>query len=238
MNPTRTITALTITLACLTAACTTSTDNGADPAQTTTTTPTTTQTPAEPTATPSAPTTTTVATQTTTTEPAAGIDLDNPDLDVDLNAIAELIAADATGDPEWIDVIAGLLAKDWLLTRYPAETDPLSVYSRSWADEVATENRALFVENGWYRISDVPQLLSAERTREVGGLTELRVHLFREPARVMAVADDSVVNPSLGGTGPEGSSGLFKLGAPEDGTSGWRIYRIDQIDNTPDGGDA
>lgn len=230
MNPTRTLTALAIVLACLASACTGS-DNAAPPL-----TPEPTGAPAptvEPTTTP-----TTVATTEPppTTDPVAAIDFDNPGLDVDLTVIADLIAANATGDPEWIPVMADLLARDWLLTRYPAETDPLDVYSQSWAEEVAFENQNLFVENSWYRISDVPHLISVERTRETGGLTELRVRLFREPSQVMSVADDSVVNPSLGGTGPEGSTGLFKLGQPEDGSDGWRIFRIDQIDNETDGG--
>jgi len=228
MNPTRTLTTLAIALGCMASACSSSDDAAPDPtpAPTNTATPTT-----EPT---TEPTTVPTSEPTPTTDPVAAIDFDNPGLDVDLELIAGLIAEGATGDPEWIDVMSQLLARDWLLTRYPADTDPLDVYSQSWAEEVAFENRDLFIENGWYRISDIPQLLSVERTRETGGLTELRVHLVREPSKVISVADDSVVNPSLGGTGDEGSTGLFKVGAPEDGSNGWRIYRIDQIDNADD----
>jgi hypothetical protein len=231
MNPARTLTTLTIALACLATAC--SSDTAAPvstPAPTDAPAPTT-----EPAATPTTVGTTEPA---PTTDPVATIDFDNPGLDVDLNAIAGLVGEGAEGDPEWIDVMAQLLARDWLGSRYPAGTNPLDVYSQSWVDEVVAENRTLFIENGWYRISDVPQLVSVERTRETGGLTELRVQLVREPSKVLSVDDNSVVNPSLGGTGPEGSTGLFKLGAPDDGSDGWRIYRIDQVDNATeeDGG--
>lgn len=228
MSPTRTFAALAIAAACLASACSSS-DTAAPPP-----TPVPTSAPAPTTVPTTAPTTVPTSEPTPTTDPVAAIDFDNPGLDVNLDVIADLIGDGAEGDPEWIDVMSQLLARDWLGSRYPADTDPLDVYSQSWVDEVVAENRDLFIENGWYRISDVPQLLSVERTRETGGLTELRVHLVREPAQVKSTADDSVVNPSLGGTGPEGSTGLFKLGAPDDGSDGWRIFRIDQIDNATD----
>ncbi len=230
MSPTRTLAALAIAATCLASACSSSDTAAPTPVPTSAPAPTTVPT--------TAPTTVPTTEPTPTTDTVAAIDFDNPGLDVNLDVIADLIGEGVEGDPEWIDVMANLLARDWLLGRYPSDVDPQSVYSQSWIDEVVANNTALFVDNDLERRSKPPRLLSVNEVREIGGLTELRVRIFREPTVVISAIDGSVVNPFLGGTGSEGNTGLFKLGPPEDGSEGWRIYRIDQIDNPSDEDDG
>lgn len=142
----------------------------------------------------------------------------------DVEELAGLVGAGATGDPEWIAVLAELRARSWLISRYPGRYDVVEVYSQEWAAETALPNERESLELGVYLDEPLPKLISVEATRELGELTELEVVLEGGPALIRQLSDDRVRGELPGGR----SRGLFTVG--RDGPRGrWRIHSVVEL---------
>ncbi len=143
---------------------------------------------------------------------------------VDRSTLAATIAAGAEGDPEWIDVFAGLRADGWLINRYPGRYDPLLVYAEDWAVDTALVNEEERLALDVYLDEPLPRLISVARTRSIGALTELEVVLDAGEAVVRREGDDTEYTRLPGGR----ARGLFTIA--EDGPGGrWRIHSVVEL---------
>ena len=167
-----------------------------------------------------APTPTAVPSPTATTPDAAD--------HLDPAPISQQISAEATGDPEWIAVLADLLAEDWLLGRYPGELDPHQTYEESWSTDTADATQRQLAELDGYIDQAVPNLVSVELSRELGPLVELEA-VVSQPGPSFVQLNDGTVGRNL----PTGESrGLFTIS--ESGAAGkWRIHSIVDLGATP-----
>lgn len=146
--------------------------------------------------------------------------------DGDVTDVAELaaaVAATATGDPGWVDVLSRLRAQSWLATRYPGRYDLDEIY-RDDAADVARANEDQNLALGVYLDEPLPQLVSVTKTRDLGELVELEVVLDAGPATVRGDSDDLARGVLPGGT----HRGLFTLGrdGPDDA---WHIHSVTEL---------
>lgn len=145
----------------------------------------------------------------------------------DVATLSSTMAAVATGDPEWIAVMADLRSRSWLAARYPGEYDLSDIYSPDWAADNAAPLQEESLELGVYLDEPLPVLESVVLTRELGLLIELEVVIRSEEAIVRTSDGDGVVTSLPGGR----RRGLFSLGpaTPDDIDRPWRIHSIAEM---------
>ncbi|MDH3681928.1 MAG: hypothetical protein OEV40_18470 [Acidimicrobiia bacterium] len=154
---------------------------------------------------------------TTAEEVASLRDGDNRDID----ELAVVVAADAAGDPEWIEVFARLRASSWLWSRYPGTYDVRDIYSDHDAGDTARANEVDWLEHGVYLDEPLPELVSVVKTRTLGQLTELEVVIDGGVAVVRRETDDQATGELPGGR----ARALFII-APDGPQGRWRIHSV------------
>ena len=165
----------------------------------------------------------------------AGVEPSIRDGDItDVDVLASRLAADATGEQEWIDVFAELRARSWLATRYPGHYDLAEIYVEEWAADHAEVLERESLDLGVYLDEPLPVLVSVVPTRELGALIELEVVLDAGEATIRRVADDTALGILPGGR----HRGLFTLGH-QDSSDRWRIHSVTELSVIqPEAGDT
>jgi len=167
------------------------------------------------------PATTEPAAPTTSPEPTTVRSSDT----TDVAELAAVVGQGATGDNEWIEVMAELRAKSWLALRYPGRFELSEIYSDEWTPGDSTSLQEESEDKGLYIDEPLPILKSVVATRRIGQLVELDVVLDAGVATIRREGDDAAVN-TLPGEGTR--RGLFVVGQ-EDTTGSWRIHSVAEL---------
>ncbi|MEM7337680.1 MAG: hypothetical protein AAF467_03465 [Actinomycetota bacterium] len=141
---------------------------------------------------------------------------------LDVAVLASTIAADATGDPKWIDVVADLRARSWLVSRYPGEYDLAAIYADPWLADEATEPDAERVAEAVWLDEPLPTLRRVVERAQIGELVQIDVTLDAGDAVIRRNVDDGAIGSLPGGP----SRGFFFLSEEPDGS--WRIHSLMQ----------
>ncbi len=151
-------------------------------------------------------------------------------------ALADVLAADATGDAEWIAVFADLRARSWLAFRYPDDPALEAIYSPARLEAGVAANIAEHAAQGVYLDEALPRLVSVTLDQQGAGQRDLEVVLEVGRAVFRRAADDAEIEVlSEGGL----RRGLFQLvpADPSDPDRPWRIDRIFEL-TPPDGSET
>lgn len=145
----------------------------------------------------------------------------------DVAVLSEQMAAVASGDPQWVAVMADLRSRSWLAARYPGRYELTDIYTEAWTADNAAPLERESLELGLYIDEPLPLLESVVLTRERGRIVELEVVIRSQEAVVRTADGDAAVTTLPGGR----RRGLFSLGpaTPDDTDRPWRIHSIAEM---------
>lgn len=155
-------------------------------------------------------------TSTTALEPIRASDV------LDIDVLADAIAADADGDSQWIEVVAELRAQSWLASRYPGRYDLATIYAEPWLSTEATDPDTERVAERVWIDEPLPALVNVVERDRLGDVVQVDVTLDAGDAILRRDEDDLAIGSLPGGP----SRGFFFLGQEPDGS--WRIHSLMQ----------